>query len=502
MLESADRGVLTDLLDGSSERSALYAPEDACGLSYAELAGVVDDLASELASAGIERADRIAIALPPGPEFVELLVAISSLGAAAAPLNPSYGESEFSFYLDDLRPRALLLPVGELQAARRAAANKVAVVDVTFRPGKPPALDVPRRGRPKATRMPPTPDDLALLLHTSGTTSRPKQVPLRHRNLMASARSIARHYALSSHDVSYCAMPLFHVHGLVASTLAQLQVGGTVIVPRRVAPVRFWSQLAEHGVTWYSASPTLHQMMLERAPTKRSDRVRLRFARSCSSAMSLELAATAESYLDTPMLEAYGMTEASHEMSANPLPPGRRVPGSVGLPTGAEIEIVDEQGMPVSEGSPGEVVIRGPGVMDGYEANEQANADAYFGEWFRTGDRGLMDSEYLTLVGRIKEIIIRGGENISPLEVEAVLMRHSAVGEAVVYGIPDAKYGQIVGAAVIPNGQTTDSDLIAYCREHLAPFKVPTTIHLVESIPRTPTGKVQRPRMAAHFGEE
>jgi acyl-CoA synthetase (AMP-forming)/AMP-acid ligase II len=296
-------------------------------------------------------------------------------------------------------------------------------------------------------------------------------------------------------------MPLFHIHGLVASTFAQLAAGGTVIVPRRVGPARFWSQLQAHGVTWYSASPTLHQMVLERAPESRPNGVRLRFARSCSSALSPELAGRVEDYLGAPMLEAYGMTEASHEMAANPLPPARRHPGSVGVPTGAEIRVVDKRGKAVPAGAVGEVVIRGPGVMTGYLANATANAEAFYGEWFRTGDQGRFEDGYLILTGRIKEIIIRGGENISPHEVEAVLLLHDAVAEAVAYGIPDPKYGQLVGAAVVPGADTTEAELVAHCAGKLANFKVPSVIHLVESIPRTATGKVQRPRMSSHFGE-
>jgi acyl-CoA synthetase (AMP-forming)/AMP-acid ligase II len=369
-------------------------------------------------------------------------------------------------------------------------------------PGGPPELSAPGAKAAGADRSPPTPDHVALLLHTSGTTSRPKQVPLRHRNLMASARAIARHYALTPDDVSYCAMPLFHVHGLVASTLAQLAAGGTVLAPRRVGPARFWSQLADNGATWYSASPTLHHMVLERAPEQRPDDVRLRFARSCSSAMAPELAARLEDYLDVPLLEAYGMTEASHEMAANPLPPQQRVLGSVGVPTGAEIRIVDEQGVEVADGAAGEVVIRGPGVMDGYLANEQANAESFRDGWFRTGDQGRFDDGYLILVGRIKEIIIRGGENISPLEVEAVLLQHPAVSEAVAYGVPDPKYGQLVGAAVVAAGELSAAEVVAHCKDHLAPFKIPSVVHVVDSIPRTPTGKVQRQRMPAHFGED
>jgi acyl-CoA synthetase (AMP-forming)/AMP-acid ligase II len=213
------------------------------------------------------------------------------------------------------------------------------------------------------------------------------------------------------------------------------------------------------------------------------------------------LAARLESYLEVPVLEAYGMTEASHEMAANPLPPGKRVPGSVGVPTGAEIRIVDEQGADAADGVPGEVAVRGPGVIDGYLGNEQANAESFRDGWFRTGDRGRFDDGYLTLDGRIKEVIIRGGENISPLEVEAVLGLHPAVSEAVVYGIPDAKYGQLVGAAVVPASELSEADVLTHCKQHLAPFKIPSVVHVVETIPRTATGKVQRMRMPAHFGE-
>jgi acyl-CoA synthetase (AMP-forming)/AMP-acid ligase II len=499
MADAIAQGVLSDLLTGRSDAPAVRAPEDGRALTYGQLTATVDELAAELASLGVERGDRVALALPAGPEFVELLLAISSLGAAAAPLNPSYTEPEFSFYLGDLRPRALLLPRGELAAARDAAQAGMTVVDVSLGPGGPPGLAAGGTAA-GAERQAPSPDDVALLLHTSGTTSRPKQVPLRHRNLIASARAIAHHYELSAEDVSYCAMPLFHVHGLVASTLAQLAAGGLVLVPRRVGPARFWSQVEEHGVTWYSASPTLHQMFLERAPAT-VDPTHLRFVRSCSSAMSPELAARVESQLDVPLLEAYGMTEASHEMAANPLPPGRRVPGSVGVATGAEIRVVDEQGADV-EGGPGEVVIRGPGVMAGYLENDEANAEAFIDGWFRTGDRGRLVDGYLFLDGRIKELIIRGGENISPLEVEAALLRHPAVTEAVVYGISDAKYGQVVGAAIVASTPIAEAEVLAHCKQHVAPFKAPSILHIVDSIPRTPTGKVQRRRMPEHFGEE
>jgi acyl-CoA synthetase (AMP-forming)/AMP-acid ligase II len=495
---ASDRTLLA-LLEHDGTRPALRAPEDDAAITYGELAAIVDDLAGRLADLGVARGECVALALPPGPEFVEIVLAITALGAAAAPLNPAYSESEFAFYLDDLEPRALLLPNGEGKSARAAAGDSIRVIDVDAHDGTPMLSSSGPAGG--TTRTAASPDDVALILHTSGTTSRPKQVPLRHRNLTASTRSIVGHYRLTADDVSYCAMPLFHVHGFVASTLAQLDAGGTVVVPRRVAPGRFWSQLEQHRVTWYSGSPTIHQMMLERAP-EQAPPLTLRFARSCSSALGAALQAQIEDYLQVPLLQAYGMTEASHEMAANPLPPARRVVDSVGVPTGAEIRIVDTHGHEVGAGESGEIVISGPGVMSGYLANEAANRDGFHGEWFRTGDQGRFDDGYLRLTGRIKEIIIRGGENISPFEIEAVLAEHPAVREAVAYGIPNDKYGQVVGAAVVPTEETTERELVTFCADRLAAFKVPVVVHVVETIPRTPTGKVQRPRMAAHFGED
>ncbi|HXJ28599.1 MAG TPA: AMP-binding protein [Streptosporangiaceae bacterium] len=329
---------------------------------------------------------------------------------------------------------------------------------------------------------------------TSGTTSRPKQVPLRQRNLTASARTIAAHYGLTSKDVSFCVMPLFHIHGLVASSFAALSTGGTVVVPRRFTAHRFWPQARDAAATWLSAGPTLHRMILDRqddggAPPG------LRFARSCSSPLSPELLERAEAAYGVPMLEAYGMTEASHQMSSNPLPPAARVPSSVGVPTGTEIAVVSPAGAFLSPGEAGEVVIRGPGVMNGYLANPAATADAFIDGWFRTGDRGVIRDGYLYLEGRLKEMILRGGENISPAEIEQALLSHAAVADAVCFGVDDDKYGEVPAAAVKLNQDAEPSELIKHCRERLAAYKVPVTVYVLPEIPRTPTGKVQRRRV-------
>ena len=488
---------LSAILDAPGSRAALVCPDDERSLTLDELAAIVGELAGRLHALGVRRGDRVAIVLDDGPELIELLFALSAVGAAAAPLNPAYTTPEYEFFLGDLAPRLLVAADGDAPAAREAAGT-TPIVDLVRRAGEAPALL--RNGEQVAAFPafePGEPDDVALLLHTSGTTSRPKQVPLLQRNLVASARATASHYQLGPGDVSYCAMPLFHVHGLVGSTLAQLTAGGAVVTPRRFAPSRFWTEAHDHGVTWVSASPTFHQAILKRP----GDPVEtLRFARSCSSALSPEVMERAERGYGVPMLEAYGMTEAAHQMTSNPLPPAPRKADSVGLSAGARVRVVDDQWIDTPTGSAGEVVVAGPGVTPGYLGNDEANAASFRDGWFRTGDRGVLSDGYLYLQGRLKEMIIRGGENISPGEIDQVLLSHPAVAEAVCFGVDDLKYGQVVQAAVVLSGSASEQELRAHCRRSLAAFKVPGTIRVVDAIPRTPTGKVQRRIVAAEFG--
>jgi acyl-CoA synthetase (AMP-forming)/AMP-acid ligase II len=492
---SGDR-VLFDLIRPGPS-AALVCPDDALQFTHEDVASLVTELAGRLATAGVGRGDRVAIVLPNGPEIVLCLFAIGLLGAVAGPLNPDYTEAEFRFYLSDLTPR-FVIAGSEAPTPLVAAADDLPVIEAAeARSGARPTLRL--NGRELGTA--PSferggPEDVALLLHTSGTTSRPKQVPLLQRNLTAQAASIATHYALSESDVSFCAMPLFHVHGLIASTLAQISAGGTVVVPRRLVPGRFWDQAREHGMTWYSASPTPHQKLIARLdeppPT-------LRFVRSCSSALSPEMMGDAEARLGVPMVEAYGMTENTHQMTSNPLPPAERRGGSVGVSAGADVRVVDDAGRDVPAGEPGEVAIRGPGLTPGYLNNEKANAESFFDGWFRTGDIGVLHDGYLELKGRRKEMINRGGENISPYEVEAVLVSHPLVTEAVAFSVPDTKYGERVAAAVVLGGEVSTDELRRHARESLAAFKVPDEIYPMEEIPKTPTGKVQRSRMAGHL---
>jgi acyl-CoA synthetase (AMP-forming)/AMP-acid ligase II len=476
------RETLAGLLAGGSA-TALVRADDGEETSYERLAERVDGVARRLSALGVGRGDRVALVIPDGAALVPLLFGVTAVGAAAAPLNPAYTHSEFAFYLGDLMPTVLIVPAGEIAAAREAAGPSVRILDA-----RGPELD----GSASAAVEPARPDDIALLLHTSGTTSRPKQVPLTHRNLIASTRAIAAFYELTDADTSYCMMPLFHVHGLVASTFAAMSAGGAVVVARRFLPRRLWGQIDELGVTWLSAGPTLHSMALERRDGAQVPRT-LRFVRSCSSALSPALLEQCEAAYGAPMLEAYGMTEASHQMTSNPPPPRPRIPGSVGVPAGAEVRIVDERG---GDAEVGEVVIRGPGVMSGYLANESANAEAFVDGWFRTGDRGRLSDGYLYLEGRIKELIIRGGENISPGEIEDALRSHRSVLDAVAFGIESEKYGEEVGAAVSLRDEVDPKTLQTHCRERLAAFKVPVRIFVLPEIPRTATGKLQRRRIA------
>jgi acyl-CoA synthetase (AMP-forming)/AMP-acid ligase II len=418
-----------------------------------------------------------------------VLLAALSVGCAA-PLNPSYREDEFKFYLDDIGAAALIAPEGGAAAARAVAPPETISIDLI---GEELSFDLVGPERDASPADPPGADDPALLLHTSGTTSRPKIVPLRQRNLNRSARNIAATLELGPSDRSLNVMPLFHIHGIMAGLLAPLSVGASVICSPGFDAFKFHRWIDELQPTYYSAVPTMHQMVLARAPEPR--RTSLRFVRSSSAALPLPVLEGVESLLGVPVIEAYGMTEASHQMTANPLPPAPTKPGSVGIASGIAVAILAPNNEELPTGERGEVSIRGATVIDGYENNPEANASAFTAGWFRTGDEGLLDEDgYLFLTGRLKEQINRGGEKISPLEVDEVLLRHPAVAEAVTFAIPHDKLGEEVGAAVVlvDGAAVTEQELREYAGNVLAAFKVPRRIAFVSEIPKGATGKVQR----------
>jgi acyl-CoA synthetase (AMP-forming)/AMP-acid ligase II len=479
-------------------------------LTYGDLRQLSADIAAQLRSFGIGATDRVAIVLPNGPDMAAAFVTIAQ-AAVTAPLNPAYQQTEYSFYLEDLRARALVVPEGYDGPALAAAQPLgMAILRLQAVPGGP-AGQFRLSGAAAATPAPaaqPGPDDVALILHTSGTTSRPKIVPLTQANLAASAHNILTSLALTPADRCLNVMPLFHIHGLIAAVTASLAAGGSVSCAPGFDALKFFGQMAEVKPTWYTAVPTMHQAILSRA-ARNADTIAanpLRFLRSSSASLPaqvmLELAAT----FKAPVIEAYGMTEATHQMACNPLPPREQKPGSVGIAAGPLLRIAHEVEDRLTAGT-GEVVISGPNVTPGYESNPEANRKNFFMDeglrWFRTGDQGALDDEgYLRLTGRLKEIINRGGEKISPLEVDGILLDHPAIQQVVAFAMPHPKLGEEVAAAVVlREGQTaTEREIRDFCATRMADFKVPRRVVILDEIPKGATGKLQRIGLAEKLG--
>ena len=513
-----DSVTVRELLAGGSGESPAIAAPGRESLDFAGLHRHVESTVRALNGFGIGRNDRMAIVLRNGPEMASAFVSVAC-AATAAPLNPAYRQPEYAFYLSDLSAKALILEAGSDSPARVAAADLgIPVLELhadseapagTFElvpegagengsAGGNSAGDGLRGGLAEA-------GDIALILHTSGTTSRPKIVPLSHRNVCASAANIQRTLELSAADRCLNVMPLFHIHGLMAAVLAPLGVGGSIFCSPGFNVLRFYSWLDEARPTYYTAVPTMHQAILARAPRNREaiERAALRFIRSASASLPPQVMAELEETFGAPVVEAYAMTEAAHQMTCNPLPPAARKPGTVGIAAGPEVSVMDEAGAHLAPGEVGEIVIRGANVSDGYENNPTANAEAFTDGWFRTGDQGRMDAEgYVTITGRLKEIINRGGEKISPREVDEAILDHPAVRQVVAFAMPHPKLGEeVVAAAVLREGmEATPREIQAFAAERLADFKVPRKILIMDDIPKGPTGKLQRIGMAEKLG--
>ena len=478
--------------------------------SYGGLHQLIGRTAQALNHMGIGRGDRVGIVLPNCPEMACAFLAVAS-ACTAAPLNMAYRADEFEFYLSDLNARALIVALGSDSPAL-AVAEKLGIRIVHLQP-------LPEQGagnfalvasgaepaRPAASTGPAQTQDIALILHTSGTTSRPKIVPLSHRNVCASARNISKTLRLTADDRELHVMPLFHIHGLIAGVLAPMAVGSQIFCTPGFNALKFFAWMKECKPTWYTAVPTMHQTILSRAGgnTETIAANPLRFIRSSSSSMPPQVIAELERVFNAPLIESYGMTEAAHQMASSPLPPARRIPGSVGIAAGPEVAIMDQQGMLLAAGEAGEIVIRGENVTAGYENNPAANTEAFVNGWFRTGDQGVLDANgYLSLTGRLKEIINRGGEKISPREVDEVLMDHPAVAQVVTFAIPHDKLGEEVAAAVVlrEGQQLTERALRDFAATRLADFKVPKKVIFLTEIPKGATGKLQRIGLAAKLG--
>ncbi len=497
--------ILKNLLSSQPPDAVAIAAPGRAPMTYGVFALLCDSTAERLNALGLGRGDRLAIVLPNGQEMAAAFVACST-AVTAAPLNPSYREDEFHFYMDDLKARALLVEEGSNSPAI-AAATRLGIPVLTLCPMNEagsfsitgdPVANASAKGEAEA-------HDVALVLHTSGTTSRPKIVPLSHANLLASAANIRRTLQLTGKDRCLNIMPLFHIHGLVAAILASLAAGGSVFCTPGFNALKFFAWMEEARPTWYTAVPTMHQTILARAE-RNADVIGanpLRFIRSSSASLPVPVFHALERIFGCPVIEAYAMTENAHQMTSNQLPPGKRKPGLVGCAAGPEVAIMAPDGKLLGAGEEGEVVTRGPNVTKGYDNNPKANAEGFAHGWFHTGDQAMMDEDgYLKITGRLKEIINRGGEKVAPVEVDAVLMDHPAVHQAITFAMPHDKLGEDVGAAVVlrEGATVSERELREFADQRLAAFKVPRKIVIVAEIPKGATGKLQRIGLAQKLG--
>ena len=498
---------LADLINGHPDTARAIGAPGRNWMSYGDLKALAGTVQTALRGAGVGAQDRVAIVLPNGPEMAAAFVTVAQ-SATTAPLNPAYKEEEFAFYLEDLKAKAIIVEAGYDGPARAAAGRfGLTVIElIATEPAGTFTLTTDLGAEVEDTA--PTADDIALILHTSGTTSRPKIVPLLQSNVAASAENIHNSLALIADDCCLNVMPLFHIHGLVAAVSASLAAGASISCAPGFDALKFYGWLGEIDPSWYTAVPTMHQAILARAPRNAEiiENARLRFLRSSSSSLPGPVMTQLAETFGAPVVEAYGMTEAAHQMCCNPIEPGRQKPGAVGVPAGPEVRIAHEVENRLIDGV-GEISISGPNVTPGYEGNPEANEKNFFEaegkRWFRTGDQGAFDEDgYLALTGRLKEIINRGGEKISPLEVDGILSDHAAIAQCVTFAVPHAKLGEDVAAAVVlKEGQSaTDREIRDFASERLAAFKVPRKVLILDEIPKGATGKLQRIGLAEKLG--
>jgi acyl-CoA synthetase (AMP-forming)/AMP-acid ligase II/acyl carrier protein len=490
--------LLQDRAECTPNALAILAPGRA-PLTYGRLRAHINDVVQTLHSMGLGRNNRVALMLPNGPETAVAFLAVAA-GATCVPLNPAYGANELGFYLAELHAEALIVQAGMDSPARAVAqAGGLRIIELS------PALEAEAglftlTGETRMRAGPhrfAQPYDVALVLHTSGTTSQPKTVPLTHNTICTWAYDVQAALDLGTSDRCLNVMPLFHAHGLLVTTLTSLVAGASIVYNSGFYAPQFMAWMDAFRPTWYSASPTIHQAILEHATLNREiiARCPLRFIRSSSASLPPQVFIELERVFHAPVIEAYGLTEAHIQITCNPLPPHERKIGSVGRVAGLEVAIMDEVGAMLAAGVIGEVVVRGTTVIPGDDNMPTANRDAFTQRWFRTGDQGYVDADgYLFITGRLKEIINRGGEKIMPWEVDAVLIAHPAVAQAVTFAVPDVRLGEEIAAAVVlhPNTVVTDREIREFAATRLAAFKVPRQVCIVKEIPKSPNGKQQR----------
>ena len=495
--------IVKKIYEYQNDNNTALTSESNSKLSYENLKSFTDNIARQLAGNEISNKDRAAIVLPNGPFMASSFLAISSY-MSAAPLNPAYKADEYEFYLKDLSPKIVIVePNSKNNVIEVAKKLKIPVCEIKIQKDSPPGLfDLFDKTSQYSL---PEENDEALVLHTSGTTSKPKIVPLTNKNIFSSAINISKSLELSEIDHCLNIMPLFHIHGLIAIIAASMKVGASVCASNGFNAIKFLEIAKSEKITWYSGVPTMHQAILLRAEKKLelAKNLKLKFIRSSSASLPPAVFEKLNNVFKCPVIEAYGMTEATHQMTSNPLPPKIQKPGFVGIPAGPDVCIMDDADKILNQGETGEVCIKGNNVTLGYDNNPEANKKSFSNGWFRTGDQGYFDQDgYLKISGRLKEIINKGGEKISPLEVDNILMDHPLIEQAVCFGYEDKMLGEEIAAAIIvKEGQNcSEMDVKNYAEEKLAKFKIPKKIFFVNEIPKGATGKLQRNVLAKNFG--
>jgi len=495
--------IVKKIYEYQNDNNTALTSESNSKLSYENLKSFTDNIARQLAGNEISNKDRAAIVLPNGPFMASSFLAISSY-MSAAPLNPAYKADEYEFYLKDLSPKIVIVePNSKNNVIEVAKKLKIPVCEIKIQKDSPPGLfDLFDKTSQYSL---PEENDEALVLHTSGTTSKPKIVPLTNKNIFSSAINISKSLELSEIDHCLNIMPLFHIHGLIAIIAASMKVGASVCASNGFNAIKFLEIAKSEKITWYSGVPTMHQAILLRAEKKLelAKNLKLKFIRSSSASLPPAVFEKLNNVFKCPVIEAYGMTEATHQMTSNPLPPKIQKPGFVGIPAGPDVCIMDDADKILNQGETGEVCIKGNNVTLGYDNNPEANKKSFSNGWFRTGDQGYFDQDgFLKISGRLKEIINKGGEKISPLEVDNILMDHPLIEQAVCFGYEDKMLGEEIAAAIIvKEGQNcSEMDVKNYAEEKLAKFKIPKKIFFVNEIPKGATGKLQRNVLAKNFG--
>ncbi|MGW0419662.1 FadD7 family fatty acid--CoA ligase [Streptomyces sp. NPDC003015] len=504
---------LVDLLDRQvRERPyarALVVTGERVQLSYRTLAALADDVAARLGGAGLRRGDAVGLICANTAEFVVGLLGAARAGLVTAPLDPALPNAQLSARIQGLGARAVLVDSSVSGAGMlpvpawplRVDVSGAVTAAVVLEPG---ACETPQRLGAAGELS----ERDALVLFTAGTTDRAKMVPLTHANVAASLRNICATYELGPDDATVAVMPLFHGHGLFAALLSTLASGGCVLLPERgrFSAGTFWDDMRAVGATWFTAVPAIHEILLDRSEREHPgpQAPPLKFVRSCSAPLNTATQRALERTFGAPLLSAYGMTESSHQATSEPLPQrGALRQGSVGRPTGVAVRVVDRGGRSCPAGVEGEVWVQGPTVARGYLADGDESARTFVDGWLRTGDLGVLDKDgYLALTGRIKNLINRGGEKISPEHVEDILAGCPGVAEAAVFAVPDAVYGQRVGAAVVVRevDGIGREEILRYCRDRLAAFEVPDRLELVAALPYTAKGGLDRKAVQARYG--